>query len=301
LNYGNNGNVGYYYLNHDYYDTTATRGFDNYTYNGKAVYVETDYQNNYKLAAVKKGTRLTNGGIDLVNSPSMINDIGIGWSGTTLEISGLQLIPDTGTSTAVKIYAPSTTTVALNGTAVPFTRSGNYIYAAKAVNGVTPCDDAYIRNGTYADTNFAVDSTMCVKSGTTGADRRSYMMFDLKKYTNAQGAINVNSAKIRLNTYGVDTDATRTIKIYGSNENWSENTITYNNAPPGNLTYITSITITSSDANKWIEADVTSYVNNHSDRYIDFYLVNEGTATSHNGVDFYTKDSGINKPIMVIN
>lgn len=292
--FGHNGNIGYYYLSHEYVPVTA-RTFDTYNFNGKAAYVETNYQGSYVMAAVKTGTLLKNGSTNLISSPAMINDLGVKWNGTTLDISGSQLIPDAGTSTAVAIYAPSATTVIVNGNAVPFTRSGNYIYAAKAVTGFYPTSDAYVRGGSYANTSFPVTDNLAVKGSTTASEIRcTYLKFDTNKFTGT-----TTSAKLRLCVKATEADASRTIKIYGTTDkSWSENSLVFNS--PAGTTYIGSITIANTDVNKWIEVDVSNYVKAQGDKIASFLMQNEGPATATNLVDFYSKDSAVNKPLLVI-
>jgi hypothetical protein len=130
LDSGNNGNIGYYYLSHES-DTTAltARTFDGY--NGRLAYVETDYSNNLTFALMKQGKVLKSGTTNIIEHDSEIEDMGVKWSGTTLEIYGPSLQNDTSTGTAVAIYAPSAISVKLNGQTISHTKSGNYVYAVK--------------------------------------------------------------------------------------------------------------------------------------------------------------------------
>ncbi|NJD01269.1 MAG: DNRLRE domain-containing protein [Ruminiclostridium sp.] len=130
LNSGASGNVGYYYLSHQGGSETV-RDFDEYNFGGKLAYIEKDSSGNLVSALVKGGKTLKKSGTNIINSAMDIEQIGVKWSGTTLEIYGEGLIPDTGTSTAIAVYAPSATSVKLNGAAVSSTKSGNYVYAAR--------------------------------------------------------------------------------------------------------------------------------------------------------------------------
>lgn len=156
-----------------------------------------------------------------------------------------------------------------------------------------------MRGGGTTNTNHAVTDNLIVKKDTSGGggnDRRSYLKFDFSGYTGS-----VTTAKLRLYVNGVDSDASRTLKIYGTtDESWSENTITYGNAPAGS-TLITTLTLANTDGGKWFEADVSSYASADADKKVSFFIVNEGTSSSHNTVDFASKDSTVNKPILVIN
>jgi hypothetical protein len=68
LDYGSNGNIGYYYLSHEA-APAAERSFGTFSTDGKAAYVETDCQGNYVKAALKSGTFLKNGTTCLISFP----------------------------------------------------------------------------------------------------------------------------------------------------------------------------------------------------------------------------------------
>lgn len=161
---------------------------------------------------------------------------------------------------------------------------------------VNPIADSYVRNGTYATTNYGTADVMMVKADATSYARKAYMTFNYNTYTGT----NANSAKIKLFVSNVNTEPTRTLKIYGvTDENWSETGINWNNAPTGS-TLIGTLTV-SNVVNTWYEFDVTSYVNsNMSDKKVSFLVVNEAANSSTNDVSFNTKEAIINPPMLVI-
>lgn len=160
----------------------------------------------------------------------------------------------------------------------------------------TPIADSYVRSGSYADTNYGTETSLVVKSDASSYGRKSYVRFD---YSTFNGS-NTPSAKIRFFVSSVNTDQSRTIKIYGtSDESWSESGITWNNAPSGS-TLLGSIAI-SNTTNTWYQLDVTSYINSHmSDKNVSFVLVNEGTASSKGDVTFNSREASYNKPELII-
>jgi hypothetical protein len=137
---------------------------------------------------------------------------------------------------------------------------------------------------------------MVVKKDGSGYNRKSYARFNFNAFGGSSAAL----ARFRVYVTNVNTDPSRTIKIYGtSDETWSETGITWNNAPAGS-TYINSITVTNT-ANVWYEIDVTSYVNVHfSDKVVSFLLINEGTASAKGDVTFATKEAASGKPELVV-
>ena len=161
---------------------------------------------------------------------------------------------------------------------------------------VNPSGDAYVRDGSYASTNYGTATTMMVKADAAGYARKSYVKFDFGAFSGTS----TTNAKLRLYISNVNTDAARTVKVYGtSDESWSESGITWNNAPAGS-TLVNSAVI-GNTTGVWCEIDVTSYVNsNMSDKTVSFLLVNEGAASSKGDVTFNTKEASSNKPELVL-
>lgn len=124
-----------------------------------------------------------------------------------------------------------------------------------AGTSVFASDDAYVRGGTYADTNYGSDGTLLVKDSTTSSyDRKTYLKFDLSDYFSG-----VTSAILRL--YGNVTEGTSPVAINAytvSSDSWNESSITWNTAPTTG-TLAGSVTVTTSL--QWYEIDLTSYVN----------------------------------------
>lgn len=146
--------------------------------------------------------------------------------------------------------------------------------------------DAYVRDGTYANNNYGTAASMVVKSDNTNYNRKAYIKFNFSEVKETT----VSSAKLRLYVTEINKDPTRTIKIYGvNNDNWSETGITWNNAPAGSV-LIGSINVT--QAGVWYEIDITNFVNsNMSDKVVSFLLVNEGAPSSEGGCVFSTREA----------
>ena len=114
--------------------------------------------------------------------------------------------------------------------------------------------DAYVRNGTFGNTNYGTDTSLVVKgSASTGFSRTSYLKFPLGSITY------VRSAKIRL--YGSNRDNTSTINIalYSViDDSWTESAITLNNAPTASSAFLTSTGV--NNITGYYEFDVTNFV-----------------------------------------
>jgi len=160
----------------------------------------------------------------------------------------------------------------------------------------TPSADAYVRDGSYANTNFGTDTVLNVKSDAAGYARKSYLKFDFNSYSGS----NVLAAKLRLNVSSVGTDPVRTIKLYGVTLNtWTEKGITWNNAPE-NGTLIDSFNI-GTTAGGWYEFDVTGYINsNMAGKLVSFELANEGAPSSGGFIIFNSNEAANGKPELVL-
>lgn len=93
----------------------------------------------------------------------------------------------------------------------------------------TTWDDAYVRGGSYGDQNFGIEGSMMVKNDggiSSTYWRQSYLKFTLPETTGNA----VTSAKARLYLSSIGT-AAGTENVYLISNDWSESTITANNAP----------------------------------------------------------------------
>jgi mannose/cellobiose epimerase-like protein (N-acyl-D-glucosamine 2-epimerase family) len=116
--------------------------------------------------------------------------------------------------------------------------------------------DAYVRDGTYATTNFGGDATISVKkNASVGYSRESYLRFSLS------GITGVGSAKLRL--YGNISETVAggvAMQVYGvDNTSWVETGINWNNKPAPTTGVLVTKTIAGTTA-AWYEIDLTTYV-----------------------------------------
>ncbi|MDQ0872413.1 hyaluronate lyase [Paenibacillus sp. V4I3] len=93
---------------------------------------------------------------------------------------------------------------------------------------LSPNADAYVRDGSYADTNYGTVQSLVTKKSTAGYNRYSYLRFDLSSVSGA-----VSSAKIRLIPVGVGSASTTNQAELVSDDTWIESSITWNNKPIG--------------------------------------------------------------------
>ena len=282
------GDYGYYYLSHESSPSTA-RSFDNYMYNGKMAYVQTDNSGTYKTASLVSGSTLSYSGTNLVSSPSLINDLNVKWSGTTLELNGSELVSNTNTASAVAIYAPNATAVKLNGATTAFNKVGNYIYAVSNAIQFTPIADTFV-NASATTTNYNDGATLTQLQVKQSSPYRSGLLkFDLSTIDLQR----ISSAKVRLYVSAASTTTNRDIAIYGNNnESWLQNVVTYS-TKPGDDTLIGTTPV--GGAGTWYEWDVTSYLQAQTaDKNVSFSLVMTSVTSSDNKV--FDSMEGTNKP-----
>ena len=159
---------------------------------------------------------------------------------------------------------------------------------------LSPAADAYVRNGSYAGSNYGTDTSLVVKgSSSSGFTRSSYLKFSL------QNIAKVGSAKIRIYGRNADNASSINISCYSvDNDSWTESGIIYNNAPTASASPLTSAAIT--DAAKYYDFDVTSYVKTQfsGDKAVSFLL--KDPTNQNANLLFNSKENSKNKPQLFI-
>lgn len=93
---------------------------------------------------------------------------------------------------------------------------------------VNPSGDAYVRDGSSANTNFGTATTLVVKNDGVGYARQSYLQFDLSTLPTS-----FDNATLRLNVTGINSGASGSTwqVYYVPTDSWTETGITWNNKP----------------------------------------------------------------------
>lgn len=155
--------------------------------------------------------------------------------------------------------------------------------------------DAYVRDGSYANTNFGSTTTLVVKKDGTGYSRQTYLKFDLHDVHQPS-----SHAKLRLYCeYGnTDADDTNWDLYEVSNTNWTEEGLTWNNRPSGNSLITTQPGITGTG---YVEWDITEYINEVTiDSLLSFQLVSTVTGSQTNA-EFSSKEGSFTPMIIIEN
>ncbi|WP_103349802.1 polysaccharide lyase family 8 super-sandwich domain-containing protein [Amycolatopsis sp. CA-128772] len=118
---------------------------------------------------------------------------------------------------------------------------------------VPPSADAFVRDGTYADTAYGTDPTLVVKAAAgSGYTRQSYLEFDLSGLASAP-----TRAVLWVHGAVSDADGTHTtLSANGVTAAWSES-VTWNTRPALGAVVASRLVSTAAD---WVPLDVTAFV-----------------------------------------
>lgn len=92
---------------------------------------------------------------------------------------------------------------------------------------LSPTDDAFARNGTYATTNYGSANAMYLKNDTTGYARKALIKFDL---STVPGKVDSAVLNLTASAVGPVTGMTHNAYLTATN-NWSESSVTWNTLP----------------------------------------------------------------------
>jgi hypothetical protein len=116
-------------------------------------------------------------------------------------------------------------------------------------------EDAYVRDGSFAGTNFGSEQGLIVKLNGVGSNRRSYMKIDTTAIPGAASKVVLRFAAYKSPNV---TPVTR-LEFVPTTSGWSQSAITWNNAPAATGSPIAAVDL-SNTANTWFEIDITAYV-----------------------------------------
>jgi len=152
---------------------------------------------------------------------------------------------------------------------------------------------AFVRDGTFADTNFGEDPELLVKDSTPGFKRESYIKFDLSSLST------ISSAKLRLFGRLWDTvPFSVNVQVNWSSSTWSESSLTWNNRPR-DARPLGTISV-SGATGKWYELDLTSFLLAEKAAGHDVVTLRLISLTFTASVCAFAADSTPNAPQLVV-
>ena len=119
-------------------------------------------------------------------------------------------------------------------------------------SAVIAVSDVYVRNGTYAATNYGTDTTLIVKLDATSFEREAFLKF------NVAGLANAQSVTLRLVPTFVDQVAATLNCEVVADDNWNTSSLTWNNKPASSGILAGQLTSLSSNVPKTL--DLTAQV-----------------------------------------
>jgi hypothetical protein len=119
---------------------------------------------------------------------------------------------------------------------------------------LTPLADAFVRDGSYGDTNYGSHTALIVKDGTySGYTRAAYFKFDVSQISS------VTSAKLRVYCHNAQDQSVVNSAVFGTTtDSWTESGLTWNNAPAATASVLSTVSL--DQTAQYRDLDVTSFV-----------------------------------------
>ncbi|BBH21831.1 hypothetical protein Back11_31760 [Paenibacillus baekrokdamisoli] len=159
---------------------------------------------------------------------------------------------------------------------------------------LAPIADSFVRNGTYATTNYGSSNILPIANGSTDYARQAFLKFDISSIIGK-----IESANLIV--YGATTDSKgndSSIAAYSVlDNNWIENKVNWNNKPQINA-LLQEVRFEGN--HQWRNFNVTSFVKTQSEsnnKNFSFALVQTGKALF---AEIFSRENAINKPKLQI-
>jgi glucose/arabinose dehydrogenase len=178
--------------------------------------------------------------------------------------------------------------------------SALYKIVYTSTNTLEPVADAYVRSGTYANTNYGTSAILHVRKAGTTTDNfeMTYLRFNISTI-----GTSVTNAKLRLygNMNAASPPSVNVEVRNVSSQTWVESAITYNNKPGQQATIYGTKTI-SGTVPQYYEWDITSLIQQRkSAGASSVSLVLKNTVNvSGNYVKLNSKEASSNRPQLVV-
>jgi hypothetical protein len=158
---------------------------------------------------------------------------------------------------------------------------------------LAPTGDTYVRDGSYAGSNFGSATEMQVRTASvTGNSRRGFISFDVSSDAS------LASAKLRLYVAQSGMSENLVLEVHAvANTAWNENTLHWNNQPA--MDQVLGSVVTSGTGYVLYEFDVTDYVRDAliaHNATVSFGLYNPSSASPY--LKVATSNAATNKPVL---
>ncbi|MBB3968403.1 CBM96 family carbohydrate-binding protein [Mucilaginibacter phyllosphaerae] len=171
-------------------------------------------------------------------------------------------------------------------------RKGTPVINTASVD-LLPAADAFVRNGSFASTNYGNDTVLTIKGAAVNYFRSAYLKFLLNDITSISSATlrvygkNIdNSSPVSLSCYGIDDDA------------WSETGLVFNNAPQSGSIALSSAVV--NNQLSYVDFDVANYVRAQFNADKTVSLLIKDAANKNAAIQLSSKESNAGKPLLII-
>lgn len=161
-------------------------------------------------------------------------------------------------------------------------------------------EDSFVRNGDWGNMNFGRESTMMVKNDGTGYTRQAYLKFPVPNAIPES----IKMATVRLYLDSVGTTA-GTENLYAVENDWTEETITANNAPKIDGAEVIGSFDPQVSQDGFVTLDVTDYVKacmEKGEQYFSFAIhhAQELSNTSDITIAAYEYEDSAKRPLVTV-
>jgi uncharacterized delta-60 repeat protein len=232
-------------------------------------------------------------------------------AGHPLALPFVDILPDQ-TSTLVSLLPIDDTLKEGTETAI-FTMQSNALYTSAPPTSATinildndtatttqkfaASADAYVQDGSSANTNFGASTKLQVKTGGSGFNRLTYLKFDLSSFSGTPTSVKLQLTG-NLSAAGETNLLTQLFSV--ADTSWVENTIDFNNKPAAGTTALASATIQDTTKRTYT-LDITAYVKAQlAAGHKVISLVLKNPASSSDFMTFDSKEAGATGPQLVV-
>jgi hypothetical protein len=136
-------------------------------------------------------------------------------------------------------------------------------------NALFPVADATVRSGTNANSNYGTATTLTVRNdSSTNNTQQAYLRWDLSGVTQ-----NIMQARVVLTPVNVGSNGIEQGVKIGTNNTWTESTVTFNNQPGANERFATWIPSTNGTVSFDVTSQVLEALNNDKQLSLQLYSV----------------------------
>lgn len=177
----------------------------------------------------------------------------------------------------------------------------DYDSTQAALHRIYAVDDAYVRDGSYGNTNYGTDGLIVKQDNADGYRRQFFLKFNLAELN----PDTIDRVDLQLTVANANTNisATQWELYYVSNDTWTESTLTFNNKPAASMLLGS---FPGSPAGTQVIYDLTQTIKDElaktGDTHLSLNLVSTQRGDGKTDASFFSKETGDNdtRPYLLI-